>query len=70
MLSHAFLDNYDVAVLVAGDGDYLPLVREVQRLGKRVYVAFFESSGLNPELSLVADGFHALDGLLFSTWAA
>jgi uncharacterized LabA/DUF88 family protein len=25
MLSHAFLGNYDIAILVAGDGDYVPL---------------------------------------------
>jgi uncharacterized LabA/DUF88 family protein len=30
-LSHAFLDNYDVAVLVAGDWDYVPLITEVKR---------------------------------------
>lgn len=51
-LSHAFLGNYDVAVLVAGDGDYVPLIAEVKRLGKVVYVAFFEESGLSPELRL------------------
>lgn len=70
MLAHAFLDNYDAAVLVAGDGDYGPLIREVQRLGKRVYVAFFESSGLNPELPLIADGFHGLDQKLVGSWPA
>jgi uncharacterized LabA/DUF88 family protein len=32
-LSHAFLDNYDVALLIAGDGDYVPLITEVKRLG-------------------------------------
>src|SRR5262245_6026602 len=52
MLSHAFLNNYDAAVLVAGDGDYMPLVEEVKRLGKIVYVAFFtgDGAGLNPDL--------------------
>ena len=48
MLSHAFRDNYEVAVLVAGDGDYVPVVQEVQRLGKIVFVWFFENEGLNP----------------------
>src|SRR3954453_11123854 len=28
MLSHAYLNNYDCAVLIAGDGDYVPLVEE------------------------------------------
>ena len=51
-LSNAFMGNYDVAVLVAGDGDYVPMVTEVKRLGKIVYVMFFEESGLNPSLRL------------------
>ncbi len=29
ILSHAFLDNYDVALLIAGDQDYVPLVDEL-----------------------------------------
>ena len=33
-----FEDHYDVAVLIAGDGDYVPLVEEVKSLGKVVYV--------------------------------
>ena len=34
MLSHAFNNHYDVGVLIAGDGDYVPLVEEVKHLGK------------------------------------
>jgi NYN domain len=45
LLSHAYLDNYDVAVLVAGDGDYIPLVDEVKRRGKVVYGSFFMKEG-------------------------
>ncbi|MHC4405716.1 MAG: NYN domain-containing protein [Planctomycetota bacterium] len=56
MLVHAFLDNYDVAVLVAGDGDYVPLLEEIKRLGKRIVVVFFdEKHGLNPELRRCVD---------------
>jgi len=58
VLSHAFLDNYDIAVLVAGDGDYVPLVDEVKRLGKQVCVAFFRPEfGLNSDLKLASDSF-------------
>lgn len=35
-LSHAFNDNYEIAVLVAGDEDYVPLVQELKRSGKQV----------------------------------
>lgn len=56
LLSNAFRGNFDAAVLVAGDGDYVPLVEEVKRLGKLVFVYFFESV-TSPELKLCADGF-------------
>ena len=56
MLSHAFLGNYEVALLVAGDGDYVPLVEEVKRLGKRVHLCFFDrGSGLCQDLKLASD---------------
>jgi uncharacterized LabA/DUF88 family protein len=56
MLSHAFRDNYDAAVLVSGDGDYVPLVEEVKRLGKQVIVNFI-AQWTNPDLRLAADSF-------------
>jgi len=60
MLLQASLGNYDIAVLVAGDGDFIPLVEEVKRLGRRVVVAFFEKSGLNPGLRIAGDEFYPL----------
>jgi hypothetical protein len=36
-------------VLVAGDGDYLPLIDEAKRLEKLVYVWFF-SDGLHESI--------------------
>jgi uncharacterized LabA/DUF88 family protein len=70
VLSHAFMSNYDVAVLVAGDGDYVPLVEEVKRLGKIVDVMFFqgEGLGLHPELRLACDTFHPLDDFFAKRW--
>ncbi len=43
VLSNAFMQNYESALLIAGDGDYVPLVNEVERLGKRGYVLFSSS---------------------------
>jgi hypothetical protein len=60
MLLQAFLGNYDIAVLVTGDADFIPLVEEVKRLGRRVVVSFFEKSGLNPQLRIAGDEFHPL----------
>lgn len=64
MLSHAYMNNYDVAVLYSGDGDYAPVVREVKRLGKAVFVCAFENSGLSKDLRLVSDEFLDM-GLFF-----
>ena len=41
MLSGAFEDRYDTAILVSSDGDFKPVVQAVQRRGKRVEYVFF-----------------------------
>jgi len=41
MLSNAFLNNYDVAVVITGDADYRPVIDEVKRLGKTVCLMAF-----------------------------
>jgi hypothetical protein len=63
MLVHATRKHYDVAVLVAGDEDYIPLVRAVQFEGARVHI-WFVSDGLSPKLRHVADHFVDLDEFL------
>jgi len=69
MLSHAFMDHYQIAVLMSGDGDYIPVVEEVKRLGKRVVVWFFgETEGLNPKLRLAADEFIDISNLWVTSW--
>src|SRR5438552_16267039 len=65
MLLHGTRKHYDVAVLVAGDEDYVPLVRAVQGEGARVYV-WFTSEGLSPGLYQAADYFVDLDEFLFT----
>lgn len=65
MLTNAYRDNMDVAYLVSGDGDFIPLIEEVMRMGKQVYVAAF-TNGLNPKLKTVADEFMALDPIYFA----
>lgn len=44
---------YDVAVLVSGDTDYVPVLRAVRALGKRVLVAFV--GGDRPRAPLLCD---------------
>jgi uncharacterized LabA/DUF88 family protein len=69
MLSHCFLGNYDVAVLFAGDGDYVPLVNEVKRMGKVVYLAFFEQRCLSDKLALAADITFDLETRFLKQWS-
>lgn len=68
LLSNAYLDNYDVAVLYAGDGDYVPLVQEAKRLGKVVYTMFFGSEGMSRDLRLASDDFLNLEGEFLGGW--
>jgi uncharacterized LabA/DUF88 family protein len=63
-LRHSYLNHIDDLYLFSGDGDYLPLIREVMRSGKRVFVGAF-SSGLNPELKWSVDSFMDLDKEFF-----
>jgi uncharacterized LabA/DUF88 family protein len=68
LLSHAYRNNYDAAVLVAGDGDYVPLVEEVKRLGKILYLVFFLNNGLNPNLMLASDASYDLADRFIKSW--
>ena len=47
MLSGAYENSYDVAILVSGDGDFVPVIKKVQMMGKRVENAFFKISSSN-----------------------
>jgi uncharacterized LabA/DUF88 family protein len=55
------IDDIDVVVLGSGDGDFLPLVKRLRRLGKRVEVAAFRAS-CDEALVAGADQFIGLDG--------
>jgi uncharacterized LabA/DUF88 family protein len=70
ILSHAYLDNYDVAMLVAGDRDYVPLIEELKHHGKVVVVAFFTGtdSGLSTELAQASDLFIDVTVLFRKRW--
>jgi uncharacterized LabA/DUF88 family protein len=66
MLTHAHRDNYDLAILIAGDEDYVPLVQAVMSEGKRVAVWFFKD-GLSRALKIAADHYYDLDKILFES---
>ncbi len=44
MVSLAYENQYDIAILVSGDGDFSPAVKRVQKLGKKVENAYFSVS--------------------------
>ncbi len=61
----AHLDSASLLYILSGDGDYLPLVEEVGRHGKEIWMSAF-SSGLNEQLCSSVDLFQGLDDFFFS----
>lgn len=47
IISFAYEDAYDIAVLVSGDGDFVPVVKKVKELDKGVEVWAFKYSFAN-----------------------
>ncbi|MDQ8023425.1 MAG: NYN domain-containing protein [Moraxellaceae bacterium] len=64
MLTHAHRKNFDIAVLVAGDEDYVPLIEAVKAEGRRVAV-WFLGNGLSPALRNAADFYWDIGEVLF-----
>jgi hypothetical protein len=62
MMTHAFHDHYDVAILVTADTAFLPALRYVQGMGKKVEVASFSALWFQ-EMAHMANRFHDLQGL-------
>ncbi len=63
MLSLAYQDAYDTAILVSGDSDFIYTVEEVQRIGKRVENAAFKKTSSH-QLRKVCDRFILLDDFI------
>jgi hypothetical protein len=59
MLINAFNHNYEIAILISGDEDYVGLVNDTKRLGPVIYGSFFNSA-LSQELKLSFDQFEEL----------
>ncbi|MCX7971276.1 MAG: NYN domain-containing protein [Negativicutes bacterium] len=66
MVSKAYLNAYDCAILVSGDTDQIPAVELVTRLGKNLVVAGVEGQNLQ-KLSQCADACYYLDHDFFQT---
>ncbi|AKG52956.1 hypothetical protein DGWBC_0269 [Dehalogenimonas sp. WBC-2] len=69
MLTHCYKNNYDTAILVAGDSDFVGALQAVKDNGKHVEVALFGEERTSVILRKVADVIHVIDGnLLRGTW--
>jgi len=69
VMKYAHLNVVDLIYLISGDQDYLPLITEVMRQGKQVYVGAL-SSGLGKPLVYSCDEFFDLDKFFFTSEAA
>lgn len=65
MLSLAYENAYDTAIVISGDGDFEPLIKKVKKLGKRVENAYFSSSR-SDALKSICDSSIRLDDLILS----
>jgi uncharacterized LabA/DUF88 family protein len=64
VLTQVHNDTVDSVYILSGDGDFLPVMEEVLRHGKQLYVSAF-SSGLNARVRQIADQFYLLDYHVF-----
>ncbi|MFX1601816.1 MAG: NYN domain-containing protein [Promethearchaeota archaeon] len=65
IISLAYENAYDTAVLVSGDGDFVPVVKRVKELGKNVEVWAFRYSLANTlKEELKQENIHYLDDIL------
>ena len=64
LIHHAANDNFDAAVLVSDDDDFVPAVEAVNSLGKQVWVATWSAEELSSDLRVRCFGhLHLSDGI-------
>ncbi len=69
MITHGFRDNYDVAILIAGDSDYVGAIQAVKDNGKHVEIALFGKEQTSRPLRVVGDKIITLNSrFLKSCW--
>lgn len=64
-LRHSYHGHVEAIMLLSGDGDYLPLIKELMRNGTQVWLGAF-SDGLNAGLPCAVDKFINLDNWFFT----
>ena len=65
IISLAYENAYDTAVLISGDGDFIPIVKKVKELDKKVEVWAFRYSLANAlKEEIEQENINYLDGIL------
>ena len=65
-ITHSFKKNYDVAILVAGDNDYVGAIQAVKDNGQNVEVALFGKERTSMQLRKVADNVITINSRLLN----
>lgn len=66
MLTKAFHNSYDCAILVSGDSDYIPVIEVLRTIGKLTVIACLDNQPLNSKLSLAKDSIIRINDDLLS----
>lgn len=67
MLTKAFHNSFDCAILVSGDSDYVPVMEVLRTIGKLTVVACLDNQPLNIKLKSAMDSIIRIDDSLLST---
>lgn len=62
LLTHAFKDNFDIAVIIGGDLDYVQAIQEVKNEGKIIKLVSFEGN-MSKKLKQMVDETLILDDI-------
>ncbi len=63
LVSGAYEDLYDTAIIVSGDEDFVPAIKKAQKLGKKIVNAYFKSSS-SASLKKTCDNFIYMNELV------
>lgn len=63
LVSGAYENLYDKAIIISGDEDFVPAIQKAQKLGKRVINAYFKSTSSN-YLKHICDESFCLDKII------
>ncbi len=63
--NYSIIDNIDEIHIMSGDSDFIPVIQEIMRRGKKVTVSSF-SSGVKDEMKHIPDTYQCLDNIFLT----